>query len=55
LITDESSLWHFHIDDSDDPYVGRIRAVYGIDVTDIESGNIAEILDRIAAAKAGSA
>jgi len=49
LITDESCLWHFHTDDSNDLYVGRIRAVYGVNVADIESGNIAEILNRIAA------
>ena len=50
-LTDESSLWHFHFGETNDDLLARIEAVYGVDVSDIESGNIAEILERIAAAR----
>jgi hypothetical protein len=48
LITDESSLWDFHQDVTNQAFVEKIRAVYGIDVSDIPQGNIADILGRIA-------
>ncbi len=47
-ISDESSLWDFHTNDTNDALQTKIREVYGVDVSDIESGNLAEILDRIA-------
>jgi hypothetical protein len=47
FISDESSLWHFHCDENNSVLLARIREAYGVDVSDIESGNIAEILDRI--------
>ncbi len=47
-ISDESSLWHFHTQETNEYYLETIREAYGIDVTDIESGYIFEILDRIA-------
>jgi len=46
-ISDESSLWDFHSDETNEQLVGRIRAVYGVDVSDISSGNLADIFDRI--------
>lgn len=52
LITDGSSLWHFHTGTSNEEYFAKIKEVYFVDVSDIESGNIAEILERIAAARA---
>lgn len=51
LITDESSLWHFRSEPTMTELQNRIREVYGVEVSDIESGNIAEILERIAAAR----
>ena len=48
FISDESSLWDFHHDLINEAFVKKIRAVYGIDVSDIPNGNIADILDRIA-------
>ena len=48
FISDESSLWDFHPDGSNGTYYERIREIYGVDVMDIESGNLAEILQRIA-------
>ncbi len=47
-ISDESSLWHFHSQETNEYYLEKIREAYGVDVTDIESGYICEILDRIA-------
>jgi hypothetical protein len=49
FISDESSLWDFHMDMNNDELLARIKRVYSIDVSDIESGNIADILERIAA------
>jgi hypothetical protein len=48
-ISDESSLWDFHHQETNAALVAKIREVYGVDVSDIESANLADILDRIAA------
>jgi hypothetical protein len=48
-ISDESSLWDFHDGKTNEPLISRIRDVYGVDVSDIKSGNLSEILGRIAA------
>ena len=48
-ISDESSLWDFHPQKTNAALIAKIREVYGVDVSDIESGNLADILDRIAA------
>lgn len=50
-ISDESSLWDFHADESNKQLFAKIEQTYGVDVSDIESGNLAEILDRIASRK----
>jgi hypothetical protein len=47
-ISDESSLWDFHCNESNESLQAKIREVYGMDVSDIESGNLVQILDRIA-------
>jgi hypothetical protein len=46
-ISDESSLWDFHSDETNEKLVNRIRGIYGVDVSDISSGNLADIFDRI--------
>ena len=51
FISDESSLWDFHMDMNNDDLLTRIKRVYGVDVSNIESGNIAMILERIAATR----
>jgi hypothetical protein len=51
FITDESSLWNFVFDGDIDPLFARVREMYSVDVSDIVDGNIAEILERIAAAR----
>ena len=49
FISDESSLWDFHHSENDTTLFEKIRSTYGVDVSDIPSGNLAEIFDRIAA------
>jgi hypothetical protein len=50
LITDESSLWDFHTELSNEPFCSKILEAYGIDVSDVEKGNLAKIFHRIAEA-----
>ncbi|MBZ5549345.1 MAG: hypothetical protein LAO22_15535, partial [Acidobacteriia bacterium] len=47
-ISDESSLWDFHRDETNDALISRIKEVYGVDVSDIQSARLSEILERIA-------
>jgi hypothetical protein len=47
-ISDESSLDDFHGDETNKRLIDRIRDIYGVDVSDISSGNLADIFDRIA-------
>jgi hypothetical protein len=47
-ISDESSLWDFHAELTNDALVERIRHNYGVDVSDISNGNLADIFERIA-------
>jgi hypothetical protein len=46
-ISDESSLGDFHGEETNDRLIEKIRQVYGVDVSDIPSGNLANIFDRI--------
>jgi hypothetical protein len=48
-ISDESSLWDFHTDETNEQILGKIFEVYGVDVSDIDSARVSEILNRIAA------
>jgi len=47
LITDESSLWDFHTEKSNDLLYSKILEAYGVDVSDVEKGNLAKIFRRI--------
>ena len=47
-ISDESSLWDFHTDDTNEKMWAKILEVYGVDVSDIESAKLTEIFNRIA-------
>jgi hypothetical protein len=47
LITDESSLWDFHGEETNETYHRKIAEVYRVDVSDIESGNLVQIFKRI--------
>ena len=46
-ISDESSLWDFHGEESNEHLNQRIQNMYGVDVTDIENGNLVRIFERI--------
>jgi hypothetical protein len=48
FVSDESSLWDFHGSDDNRDLVAKINEVYGVDVSDIESAKLWQILDRIA-------
>ena len=47
-ISDESSLADFHEDETNQRLIEKIRRAYGVDVSDIPGGNLADIFDRIA-------
>lgn len=51
FLTDESSLWDFHTEGDNEALVEKVRDVYGVDVSDIKSGNLVEIFERIAASR----
>jgi hypothetical protein len=46
-ISDESSLWDFHTEQTNDLLLAKVREVYSIDVSDIESARLREIFERI--------
>ena len=50
-VSDESSLWDFHSADDNQDFIGKIKEVYGVDVSDIESAKLWQILDRIATSR----
>lgn len=50
-ISDDSSLWDFHLSETNESLYVKIKDVYGVDVSDIESARLSEILDRIASAQ----
>ena len=47
FISDHSSLRDFSTGDSTGEYIAKIRQVFDVDVSDIESGNLAYIFERI--------
>jgi hypothetical protein len=53
-ISDESSPADFHEEETNDGLVERIRHIYGVDVSDVPDGNLADIFDRISKYQEGS-
>ena len=51
-ISDESSLWDFHGELTNDHLYAKIKEVYGVDVSDIESARLWMIFQRIEQSKA---
>ena len=47
-ISDGSSLWDFHHNGTNDALIAKIREVYDVDISDIQSARLADILERIA-------
>jgi hypothetical protein len=56
-LSDQSTIWHLHYpcDDEDEPILEKIRRIYGVDVSDLEDGIIADIIERIASSPPGEA
>jgi hypothetical protein len=50
-ISDDSSLWDFHSSDDNQELIAKINEIYGVDVSDIESAKLWQILDRIASSQ----
>jgi hypothetical protein len=46
-ISDESSLWDFHTEPTNDLLWAKIREIYGVDVSDLESAKLWAIFERI--------
>jgi hypothetical protein len=51
-ISDESSLWDFHTENDNSRLNAKIMEVYGVDVSDIQSGRLAAIFERIVQSRA---
>lgn len=49
FISDKSSVWDFP--EADDQIYNRIQQAYGIDVSDIKSGNFVELFERLSSAQ----
>jgi hypothetical protein len=47
FISDESTLWDFHSEDSNEHLHTKIWDAYRVDVSDIEDGNLVKIFERI--------
>ena len=47
VASDESSLWDFHVESDNSRLNAKIMEVYGVDVSDIQSGRLAAIFERI--------
>ena len=54
FISDESTLWDFHTENTNDEFVAKIKEVYGVDVSNIESARLCEIFERIAQKQAST-
>jgi hypothetical protein len=46
-ISDESSLWDFHGEESNQHLYERVWQAYRVDISDIEDGNLVKIFERI--------
>jgi hypothetical protein len=47
IVTDQSSLWDFHFENSNDPIYKKIKEIYNVDVSDIDKANIIKIVKKI--------
>jgi len=46
-ISDDSSLWDFHTEETNEVLVAKTKDIYGVDISDIQSGKLCEIFERI--------
>jgi len=47
FISDGSSLWEFHAEENNDAINDKVLITYGVDISDIESANLADIFARL--------
>jgi len=47
FISDESTLWDFHTEESNEHLHKRIWDAYRVDISDIENGNLVKIFERL--------
>ena len=47
LISDESSLWDFHDQETNDVFYEKTRNIYGVDVSALEGANLCAIFRKI--------
>jgi hypothetical protein len=47
LVTDESSLWDFHDEETNAEYFRKISLLYGVDVSGVEPPTLARIAVRL--------
>jgi len=47
FVSNESSLWDFHGEETNDSLNEKILLTYGVDISDIESGNLADVFTRL--------
>ena len=48
FISDESSLWDFHSEETNDALYRKIAIIYGVDVADVPEARLAGIFERLA-------
>lgn len=53
FISDESSLWDFHCEDTNEEYYRKIVQTYDIDVSDVPGAKLGLIFERIATKQTG--
>jgi hypothetical protein len=46
ILTDESSLWDFHGEETNEPYLVALKQIFGVDASDLKPPTIAEIARR---------
>jgi hypothetical protein len=51
FISDGSTLWDFHTEQTNEFLYAKVMEIYGVDVSDIEPAQVSDILDRIAATR----
>ncbi len=51
-ISDDSSLWDFHTEQTNAALHTKVKEIYGVDISDMESANLADILEMIVAVRA---
>jgi hypothetical protein len=51
FISNESSLWDFHMEESNDHLNRKIQDVYGVDISDVDNAKLVKIFERLISAE----